>query len=283
MQGDGDGWAIGSDGQKHWGRFGAAGLLLRAPGPGGGPSVLMQHRAAWSHEGGTWSIPGGARDSHEDVVAAAVREAAEEGGLAPDRIAVRTHRRTAGDPATWCYTTVIADAATTLTTTANHESVELAWVPEADVARMPLHPGFSASWPGLRTVSTRLLVDMANLVGSRPDGWWRDRAGATERMLAQLSAGLPRTLELPDGAFGWASETVVVLEGDARSAADADGVRTLRADGSGDDAIADLAGADEQASPDVRTVVVTADRGLRARLPASVHVLSPGEVRGWLR
>ena len=282
MQGDGDGWAIGSDGQKHWGRFGAAGLLLRAPGPGGGPSVLLQHRAAWSHEGGTWSIPGGARDSHEDVVVAAVREAVEEGGLAPDSIAVRTHRRTAGDPETWCYTTVIADAATPLATTANHESVELAWVPEADVAQMPLHPGFSASWPSLRTVSARVLVDVANLVGSRPDGWWRDRAGATERMLAQLSAGLPRTLELPDGAFGWASEVVVVLEGEARAAADADGLRTLRADGSGDDAIAALAHESAASDPGITTLVVTADRGLRARLPASAQVLSPGRVLDWL-
>ncbi|WP_024795811.1 NUDIX domain-containing protein [Tomitella biformata] len=281
MQGDGDGWAKGSDGQKHWGKFGAAGLLLRAPGSDGNPVVLLQHRAAWSHEGGTWSIPGGARDSHEDVVAAAVREAAEEGGLEPISIAVRTHRRTAGDPATWCYTTVIADAATALATVANHESVELAWVPEAEVATMPLHPGFGASWPDLRVRPTRLLVDMANLVGSRPDGWWRDRPGAAERMLAQLRAALPRTLELPDHAFGWPAEIVAVLEGHARAAADQDGIRVLRAAGSGDDAITDLAH-EFATDAGVTTLVVTADRGLRARLPVSAQVLSPGRVLDWL-
>lgn len=279
MQGDGDGWATGPDGQKHWGRFGAAGLLLRAPGADGEPVVLLQHRAVWSHEGGTWSIPGGARDSHEDVVHAAIREAAEEGGLAPEGIAVRTHRLTAGDPSSWSYTTVIADAATPLATVANRESVELAWVREAEVESMPLHPGFGAAWPGLRTRPTRLLVDMANLCGSRPDGWWRDRAGATGRMLGELRAALPRTFELPGGGFGWADEIVAVLEGQARAAGDHDGVQVLRAEGSGDDLIAETAA---RLAGDGTTVVVTADRGLAARLPASVHVLSPGRVLEWL-
>lgn len=283
MQGDGDGWAVGSDGQKHWGKFGAAGLLLRAPGPDGEPVVLLQHRAAWSHEGGTWSIPGGARDSHEDVVSAAVREAAEEGGLAPELIAVRTHLRTAGDPAMWSYTTVIADAATPLETVANRESVELAWVRESEVDQRPLHPGFGAAWPGLRAQPTRLIVDMANLVGSRPDGWWRDRAGAAERMLEQLCAALPRTLELSDQLFGWPSEIVAVLEGEARQAVGPNGIQVpgltvVHADGSGDDAIAELAGRDSTA----RTLVVTADRGLQARLPADAQALSPRRVLDWL-
>lgn len=278
MQGDGDGWAIGPDGQKHWGKFGAAGLLLRAPGADGEPVVLLQHRAVWSHEGGTWSIPGGARDSHESVIHAAVREAAEEGGLAAEHIAVRTHRQTAGDPASWSYTTVIADAATPLETIANRESVELAWVRESEVEAMTLHPGFGASWPALRARPTRLLIDMANLCGSRPDGWWRDRPGATERMLGELRAALPRTLELPDGAFGWAGEIVAVLEGQARTAGDEEGIEVLRAEGSGDDLIAQVAA--ERSGPAL--VVVTADRGLQARLPASAQVLSPGRVLEWL-
>ncbi len=44
---------------------------------------MLQHRAAWTHEGGTWALPGGARDSHEDAVAAALREAVEEATLDP--------------------------------------------------------------------------------------------------------------------------------------------------------------------------------------------------------
>jgi hypothetical protein len=49
--GDGDGWAHCRDGQDRWGRFGAAGLLLRAPDAHGRPLVLMQHRAPWTHHG----------------------------------------------------------------------------------------------------------------------------------------------------------------------------------------------------------------------------------------
>ncbi|MEJ7702743.1 MAG: NUDIX domain-containing protein [Geodermatophilaceae bacterium] len=71
---DGDGWVTCDLGHRHWGRHGAAGLLIRTA-----QSVVMQHRAPWSHHGGTWGLPGGARDSHETVSAAALREAAEEG------------------------------------------------------------------------------------------------------------------------------------------------------------------------------------------------------------
>ena len=46
---------------------------------------------------------------------------------------------------------------------------------------------------------TVLLVDVANVVGSRPDGWWRDRAGATSRLLDRLAALRGRTLTGPDG------------------------------------------------------------------------------------
>ena len=66
---------------------GAAGLLLRAPRPDGTPAVLLQHRAPWSHQGGTWGLPGGARDSHETAEQAAVREAHEEAGLPSERAA----------------------------------------------------------------------------------------------------------------------------------------------------------------------------------------------------
>ena len=78
VRGDGDGWVLSDNGAAYWGKHGAAGLLLRAPGPGGSPAVLLQHRAPWSHQGGTWGLPGGARDSHESPEQAAVREAQEE-------------------------------------------------------------------------------------------------------------------------------------------------------------------------------------------------------------
>ena len=110
--------------------------------------MLLQHRAPWSHQGGTWGLPGGARDSHETVEEAAVREAHEEAGLTADQLTVRTtvvtaHRRRGSD---WTYTTVIADAPEQLATVPNRESAELRWVAEDEVADLPLHPGFAASW-----------------------------------------------------------------------------------------------------------------------------------------
>ncbi|MDH6243870.1 NUDIX hydrolase [Mycobacterium sp. OTB74] len=157
MRGDGDGWVLGADGAHFWGRHGAAGLLVRAPHPSGGAVVLLQYRAPWSHQGGTWALPGGARDSHETVEEAAVREAFEETGLEPHQLTVRISVVTAtavGD--VWTYTTVIADAAEQLETVANLESAELRWVAEDDVASLPLHPGFAASWERLRSVTAKL-------------------------------------------------------------------------------------------------------------------------------
>lgn len=165
MRGDGDGWVVSDTGAAFWGRFGAAGLLLRAPGREGGAAVLLQHRAPWSHQGGTWGLPGGARDSHETAEQAAVREAHEEAGLPADRLTVRTTVVTlevAGSGgAQWSYTTVIADAPELLETTPNRESAELRWVAVDEVADLPLHPGFAASWGRLREVteSIPLLVN----------------------------------------------------------------------------------------------------------------------------
>jgi len=160
MRGDGDGWVVVESGAHYWGRHGAAGLLLRAPGPGGSAAVLLQHRAPWSHQGGTWGLPGGARDSHETPEQAAVREAHEEAGLAAAQLTVRTTVVTAeigsADGAYWSYTTVIADAPTQLATVPNRESSELRWVPEDQVHELPLHPGFAASWQRLREVVANL-------------------------------------------------------------------------------------------------------------------------------
>jgi 8-oxo-dGTP diphosphatase len=160
VHGDGDGWVLSDDGSHFWGRHGAAGLLLRAPGPDGSAAVLLQHRAPWSHQGGTWGLPGGARDSHETVEEAAVREANEEAGLTADRLTVRTTVVTAeisgASGAYWTYTTVIADALEQLVTVPNRESSELRWVAEDDVADLPLHPGFAASWAQLRSVTASI-------------------------------------------------------------------------------------------------------------------------------
>jgi len=158
VRGDGDGWVVSDSGTYHWGVHGAAGLLLRAPWHDGTPAVLLQLRAPWSHQGGTWALPGGALDSHEQPTDAAVREAHEEAGLAADKIVVRVSVVTASVPGPdgplWTYTTVVADAVELLATVPNRESSELRWVPEHQVADLPLHPAFASSWDLLRIMAT---------------------------------------------------------------------------------------------------------------------------------
>ena len=128
---------------------------------------------------------------------------------------------------------------------------------------------------------TVLLVDAANVVGARPDGWWRDRAGATERLLARLASLVGRTVTAPGGGELTVTEVVAVVEGQARAATAPREVTVVRAPGSGDDALA--ATAAELAAAPEPPLVVTADRGLRARLPAGVPVAGPGWLLGQLR
>jgi len=140
-----------------------------------------------------------------------------------------------------------------------------------------------------------IVVDVANVMGSRPDGWWRDRAGAAVRLHDEVVrlARSGRAI-LPDAS---GPGFVMVLEGAARAAAarlaaaepDADAggtgpvrpgeVRVVQARGSGDDAIVALA----RELPG-RRVVVTADRELRARcVAAGAEILGPGWLLGLLR
>ena len=120
---------------------------------------------------------------------------------------------------------------------------------------------------------TALVVDAANVVGARPDGWWRDRAGATERLLGRLAAACPHLIA-PDGRR--VTEVVAVVEGQARGVPGPEAIRLVRAEGSGDDAL--VACAADVASTGRSLLVVTADRGLRARLPAGAEVPGPGRL-----
>jgi hypothetical protein len=170
-------------------------------------------------------------------------------------------------------------------------------------------PGKDAG-TGADAPAVTIIVDGANVVGSRPDGWWRDRAGAAVRLhdeLAKLAArgaaGIPAEFlatadgDQPSGPPGLGGDpsglvqvrVILVLEGAARAAepriaerartaesgrvraGDAGGVHVVSAPGSGDDEIVRLA-----RSRAGRRIVVTADRELRRRsLAAGAQVAGP--------
>ena len=136
-----------------------------------------------------------------------------------------------------------------------------------------------------------IIVDVANVMGSRPDGWWRDRAAAAVRLHTEITAlaaeGTAGGRPVLPGETG-PPQFVMVLEGAARAAAaridtaqigPADRVRVVQADGSGDDAIVALV----RELPG-RRFVVTADRELRRRCEAAgATVLGPGWLLGLVR
>ncbi|MGW4159193.1 NTP pyrophosphohydrolase [Streptomyces sp. NPDC004788] len=103
-----------------------------------------------------------------------------------------------------------------------------------------------------------LVVDGANVVGSVPDGWWKDRRGAAERLRDRLAErGGPA-----EGPYPGPYEIVLVVEGRARGVAPVPGVRVEEAPGSGDDLIVELA----RNAAGRPCLVVTADRELRRRV-----------------
>jgi len=149
----GDGWVQCPCGHRHWGLHGAAGLLAVRFDGDAPEAVILQHRAPWSHQGSTWSIPGGAAAPTETPLAAALREAAEEAGVDPAR--VRPFARYRLDHQAWSYTTVVAEAIGDWEPTATDgESLELAWVPVEVVPTMDLHSAFAAAWPELLRLAT---------------------------------------------------------------------------------------------------------------------------------
>ncbi|MDX3757111.1 NTP pyrophosphohydrolase [Streptomyces mirabilis] len=115
-----------------------------------------------------------------------------------------------------------------------------------------------------------VIIDAANVVGSVPDGWWRDRRGAAERLRDRLARdGLP-------GHEG-PVELVLVVEGAAKGVESVPGVRVVEAPGSGDDRIVEAV----TEAGDRPVLVVTADRELRRRVSeAGAEVAGPRTVRG---
>ncbi len=132
--------------------------------------------------------------------------------------------------------------------------------------RMSPPPG-----PQWGTMTTLVIIDAANVIGSVPDGWWRDRRGAAERLRDRLARDGVPGLEEP-------VEIVMVVEGAARGVESVPGVRVESAPGSGDDRIVQLVTEEGRDRP---TLVVTADRELRRRVEElGAEVAGPRTVRG---
>ena len=125
-----------------------------------------------------------------------------------------------------------------------------------------------------------IVVDAANVMGSVPDGWWRDRKGAALRVrdaLVPLATDGLLSADIPDWARQGPLEIVLVVEGAARGIAGVAQVRVVEATGSGDDAIVEVV---RREGADRRCLVVTADRELRTRVRGlGADVAGPRAVR----
>lgn len=138
-----------SQGHRHWGASGAAGVLVRNVDRAGEPRYLLQLRSPGVQHGGTWSTPGGALHIGERPEEGGMREAVEELGALPDGVS-------AADVFTdehggWAYHTVVLDSPTRFATEeGDREGIRTGWFTASEVDRLNLHPSFRESWPTLR-------------------------------------------------------------------------------------------------------------------------------------
>ena len=149
----GDGWVHCNCGRRHWGHNGAAGVLLarRDETTGRVTHVVMQHRALWSAEGGTWGIPGGAISDGESAIEGALRESFEEANITSGDIdVVGAYCENHGN---WRYTTVFAfekPGHRVEPCAHDDESMEIKWVPIDDVPKLKLLTAMRTDWPSFR-------------------------------------------------------------------------------------------------------------------------------------
>ncbi len=285
LRASGDAWVTAADGNRYWGKFGAAGLLAYDRNL---DAVLMQHRVSWSDHGDTWGIPGGALHEGEAKITGAIRESQEEAGV-PDNAVVPTYTHVL-DRGVWSYTTVVAEVTTPFEPEiTDPESHALEWVPVDEVATRNLHPAFASTWQLLLPIVRRrptVIVDSANVVGAVPDGWWKDRKGATEKLrdriheLAVSGEGIrPGFMDIPqifDLALVY-PEWVFVTESTARGIESTSHVRVVDSKNSGDDTI--VAEVQACAGHGGLITVVTSDAELRVRCEAAGAESARGSTR----
>ena len=271
--GDGDGWVGCGQDHQHWGRHGAAGLLIWAPDGSGRPLVLLIRRAGWSHHGDTWGPPGGARDSHETPAEAAVREAAEECG-APAGL-VRISGLLDDDHGGWSYQTLIGQAAEPFAVAAQPGGHRDRLDPGRRRRLAPAAPGLRRGLAGhprgpRAGHADRGRRERDGITGRRlvarpcgrdgPAPWRADGAGGRRhRPAPRMAAERPWTGGTRGSCWWWRASPGRCWTGCPPTGA----VQVVAAPGEGDDTIADLAG-----RLPGRRFVVTADRELRRRCEA---------------
>lgn len=158
-------------GHKHWGTYGAAGLLIRAKGADGKRRYLLQQRGEGSDHAGTWGLPGGALHEGETPAMGAVREATEELGVLPNLRPAHTITDDHGNG--WAYSTIVCDAPSVFQPHVDgataHETAGWAWLTARQVEDHPLHPGFERSWRQVRlSRRDKAVKDAADLTDPNP-------------------------------------------------------------------------------------------------------------------
>ena len=144
MRVSGDGFVTAADGRPRWGRYGAAGILVRHL-DGDTPWYFLARRSEHTHRGGTWAIPGGALDLGEEPLDGARREFVEEIGIDLDEFEVAAVHE--DDHGGWSYWTVVVDVGERFECppVTSWETAEVRWVRADEVTRLPLFDAFLAT------------------------------------------------------------------------------------------------------------------------------------------
>jgi 8-oxo-dGTP diphosphatase len=144
----GDGFVTLADGTRRWGRFGAAGVLVRcANGDDGSWSYFLARRSEWCHQGGCWAIPGGALNDGESPIDGALREFAEEIGVVLHQDGFTVVDVHEDDHGGWSYWTVVVDVPRRFAAPppVNWETAETAWFTGDELDALDLLEAFRAT------------------------------------------------------------------------------------------------------------------------------------------
>lgn len=145
MRISGDGFVTLADGSRRWGRFGAAGVLVRHVDVDGDVAYFLARRSMHTHNGGTWAIPGGALDHGETPLEGALREFAEEIGPLLDQYEVAHEHE--DDHGGWSYWTLVVDVPERFEPPSSlmWETAEVRWVAKHELGGLDLFDAFKVT------------------------------------------------------------------------------------------------------------------------------------------